>query len=173
MRVARAPQRRVLARCPMRRVSPAFLLPLLAILPQGCERDAAMSPGVVQVRPRAQLAATPTSRIAFTSDRDGNAEIYAMDPDGLALSRLTNNAAPDSSPSWSPDGRHIAFASMRDGNSEIYGMNADGSAPTRLTDNPAADPEPSWSPDGPRIACSSTPGCNSEIYVMNADGSGA
>src|SRR2546430_11203095 len=156
----------------MRRVSPAFLLPLLAILPQACERDAATtSPRVVQVRPRAQLAATPTSRIAFTSDRDGNAEIYAMDPDGLALSRLTNNAAPDSSPSWSPDGRHIAFASMRDGNSEIYGMNADGSAPTRLTHNPPADPEPSWSPDGHRIPVASTRGNSSEIHVPNADGS--
>src|SRR5207248_2689884 len=110
-------------------------------------------------------------RIAFTSGRDGSAEIYTMDPDGLALSRLTNNTAPDSSPSWSPDGRHIAFASMRDGNSEIYVMNADGSAPTRLTDNPAVDREPSWSPDGQRIAFSSTRDGNSEIYVMNADGS--
>ena len=155
----------------MRRVSPALLLPLLASLSQACQRDEATAPRVVQVRPDAQLAATPTSRIAFTSGRDGSAEIYTMDPDGLALSRLTNNTAPDSSPSWSPDGRHIAFASMRDGNSEIYVMNADGSAPTRLTDNPAVDREPSWSPDGQRIAFSSTRDGNSEIYVMNADGS--
>ena len=41
--------------------------------------------------------------------------------------RLTNNAAFDIEPSWSPDGTKIAFASDRDGNSEIYVMNADGS----------------------------------------------
>lgn len=130
----------------MRRVSPALLLPLLASLSQACQRDEATAPRVVQVRPDAQLAATPTSRIAFTSGRDGSAEIYTMDPDGLALSRLTNNTAPDSSPSWSPDGRHIAFASMRDGNSEIYVMNADGSGLQNLSNSPGTDHAPAWRP---------------------------
>ncbi len=42
------------------------------------------------------------SRIAFTSDRDGNAEVYVMNADGSDLTRLTNNPAEDDAPAWSP-----------------------------------------------------------------------
>ena len=110
--------------------------------------------------------------IAFVSNRDGNNEIYAMNSDGSNQTRLTNNSARDSRPSWSPDGRRIAFDSNRSGNYGIYAMNADGSGVTRLTDNSADDWGPSWSPDGRRIAFASDRGGNYDIYAMNADGSG-
>ena len=77
--------------------------------------------------------------IAFTSDRDGNFEIYVMDADGTAQTNLTNNPASDAVPAWSPDGTKIAFFSDRDGNREIYVMDADGTNPTRLTSDPALD----------------------------------
>ena len=76
------------------------------------------------------------AQIAFTSFRDGNAEVYTMNPDGSGQTRLTTNKAYDGSPTWSPDGNWIAFMSDRDGNDEIYLMNADGSGQTRLTNNP-------------------------------------
>ena len=63
-------------------------------------------------------------RIAFTSERDGNAETYLMNADGSNPVRLTDNPAWDLFPAWSPDGARIAFASDRDGNLEIYLMNA-------------------------------------------------
>ena len=44
----------------------------------------------------------PPSKIAFLSDRDGNAEIYVMDADGSNLTNLTNNPAGDGFPVWSP-----------------------------------------------------------------------
>ena len=44
-------------------------------------------------------------RIAFTSNRDGNNEIYVMDTDGKNKRRLTNNEASDSAPAWSPNGQ--------------------------------------------------------------------
>jgi Tol biopolymer transport system component len=130
---------------------------------------------------------TPASRagggehIAFTSDRDGNSEIYVMGRDGGDPVRLTDNPAADSSPSWSPDGGRMAFKSERDGNAEIYVMNADGGAVTRLTDNPAMDGSPAFSPDGKRIAFESSRDdpnpvgcwpydCMIGIYVMDADG---
>jgi dipeptidyl aminopeptidase/acylaminoacyl peptidase len=120
-------------------------------------------------------AASPglDGKIAFTALLDGvgdqpfNSEIFVMNADGSAPTRLTNNAASDAAPAWSPDGRRIAFES----DSEIFVMNADGSAPTRLTNNAASDAAPAWSPDGQRIAFSSDRDGNSEIYVMNADGS--
>lgn len=111
------------------------------------------------------------SLIAFTSERDGNLEIYVMEPDGFNQVRLTNNSAADEDPDWSSDRRKIAFHSERDQNAEIYVMNADGSGQTRLTSHPATDRNPSWSPDGSRIAFESFRDGNREIYVMNADGS--
>src|SRR5215213_7476480 len=75
-------------------------------------------------------ASTPGPVIAFTSYRDGNAEIYSMNADGSNLRNLTNNQASDTEPEISPDGTKIAFVSTRDGgilNPEIYVMNSDGS----------------------------------------------
>ena len=112
------------------------------------------------------------TKISFTSDRDGNYEIYVMNADGSGQTRLTNNPAVDYYPDWSPDGRRIAFTSERDGNAEIYVMNADGSGQTNLTNNTALDEAPAWSPDGTKIAFASVRDGNWEIYVMNADGSG-
>ncbi|MCI0488870.1 MAG: LpqB family beta-propeller domain-containing protein [Blastocatellia bacterium] len=110
------------------------------------------------------------SKIAFTSTRDGNREIYVINTDGSQEIRLTSNPASDWVPAWSPDGSKIAFVSDRDGNLEIYVMSADGSKQTRLTDNTAADVRPSWSPDSSRIVFNSNRDGHNEIYVMNADG---
>jgi len=107
------------------------------------------------------------TQIAFSSNRDGNNEIYVINADGSGLTRLTNNPARDSYPAWSPDRDRIAFTSDREGNGEIYIMNADGSRVTRLTDNPADDWYAAWSADGKRIAFTS----DYEIYVINIDGS--
>ena len=49
-------------------------------------------------------------QIAFTSDRDGNFEIYVMNADGSGQTRRrTSNGASDDDPSWSPDGQQIAY----------------------------------------------------------------
>jgi len=42
------------------------------------------------------------SKVVFTSDRDGNREIYTMNSNGSNQMRLTNNAAADTSPAWRP-----------------------------------------------------------------------
>jgi Tol biopolymer transport system component len=90
-------------------------------------------------------------RIAFYSERDGNAEIYVMDADGSGVTRLTNTKADEGYPAWSPDGRTITFDSDRDGNFDVFAMNADGSNVRPLTRNPARDVSASWSPDGSTI----------------------
>jgi Tol biopolymer transport system component len=112
-------------------------------------------------------------KIAFTSTRDGNGEIYAINADGSEQTRLTNDRHNDGNPDWSPDGTKIAFESIRPGGIayEIWVMNADGSDPRMLTSNDANDLNPSWSPDGTKIAFRSDRD-PAGIYVMNADGSG-
>jgi hypothetical protein len=47
-------------------------------------------------------SAPATGKIAFTSDRDGNPEIYVMNADGSSQTRLTDNPANDGVPGWSP-----------------------------------------------------------------------
>ena len=65
----------------------------------------------------------PSGLIAFFSERDGDYEIYLMNPDGTGVTRLTSDPAFDAYLSWSPDGSRIAFSSDRSGSSNIYLMN--------------------------------------------------
>lgn len=111
-------------------------------------------------------------RIAFTSERSGNKDIWRINGDGTAAINLTNNPAADDDAAYSPDGSKIAFSSTRDNNDrEIYVMNNDGSGPTRLTNSPGDDYSPSWSPDGSKLVfVSKRQGGQADIFVMNANG---
>jgi len=107
--------------------------------------------------------------IVFTSNRDGNNEIYIMAPDGSDLLRLTEHPADDTFPS--SRGNQIAFTTNRDGNMEIYLMGLDGSNPLNLTNNPASDQYPRWSRDNAWIAFITDRDANAEIYIIRPDGS--
>ena len=91
-------------------------------------------------------------KIALTLSKDGNAEIYVMNPDGSGISRLTNNFAIDTSPSWSPDCSEIAFVSSRSGKPQIYVMGSGGGGQRRITFAGSYNQTPDWSPDGSKIA---------------------
>lgn len=94
-----------------------------------------------------------TAKIVFASNRDGNSEIYVMNPDGSGQVNLTHHRGPDYSPVWSPTGRQILFASERGGNiSDLYVMDADGSDVKRVFHKRVRRSYPTWSPDGEQIA---------------------
>ncbi len=89
------------------------------------------------------------SRIAFVSDREGNAEIYTVSPHGDNLKRLTDHPGLDLQPAWSPGGAELAFVSNREGRADIWLMQADGSGARRLTNMVIGDKavefsHPSW-----------------------------
>ena len=111
-------------------------------------------------------------RIVFTSNRDGNWDIYSMDINGDNLLQLTDHPASDEYPACSPDGRRIAFTSERGITHYLYVMDSDGSNVIRLTSDNFFESRATWSPDGTRIAFSTVrfDVLNSEIYVMDADG---
>lgn len=128
---------------------------------------------VEQVRKR--LSARPIqnarSLIAFASDRDGNSDIYVMEPDGANVRQLTNADGWYYFPAWSPDGERIAYASDWDGDWDIYIMESDGSNTRRLTDFDQYDVYPDWSPDGEWLTFESNRHRNWDVYVARVDGS--
>lgn len=86
--------------------------------------------------------------IAFSSNDSGDQELYTIDDSGGNLQRLTNQANPDTSPSYSPDGSNILFVSGRDGsNYQLMDMDIDGSNQDFLFQNATDKLEPSYSPD--------------------------
>jgi Tol biopolymer transport system component len=115
-------------------------------------------------------------RIVFTSDRNGDTDIYSANPDGSDVFDLTQYPDTDQTPAVSADGKRVAFATFRDGRSNIYVMNANGSEQTQLTgqglDTSSGDWWPTWSPDGSRIAFESSRGSEYQVWVVNTDGSG-
>ena len=155
------------------------LIPLLALgaLLTACH-DAERSLAPRSDGRQFSLSATQAvnGKIAFHSTRDGDFQIYVMNPDGSGVTRLTDNSFRDFPTAWSPNGAQILFQSDReDGDEEIYVMNADGGGVTRLTHSPGRDEgdRAGWSPDGARIVFSSDRDAGQlHVFVMNADGSG-
>ncbi|MCS7220001.1 MAG: cellulase family glycosylhydrolase [Anaerolineae bacterium] len=92
------------------------------------------------------------TRIAFTSWRAGQADIWLMNTDGSELRRLTDHPADDYAPAWSPDGRALAFVSERAGNQDIFLLDVTTGAVRPLVQTPRAERDPAWSPDGKRLA---------------------
>jgi Tol biopolymer transport system component len=120
------------------------------------------------------VAKTPVERawkIALTTNREGDSEIYSMNADGTNVRRLTHSPKYDGAGTWSPDGRKLLFYSQRTGG-EVWVMNADGSRQRNLSRNRAWDSPGTWSPDGRKILFTSNRDGNNELYVMNADGTG-
>ena len=112
----------------------------------------------------------PTGRIVFESNRDGQLEIYRMDADGSAPTRLTNDAAADNLPAISPDGTKVAFTSDREGSADIFVMDIDGGGVTRLTSDAGLELQPAWSPDGTKIAYTGSSIEQYDIFVVDAAG---
>lgn len=115
------------------------------------------------------LAKAPTtSKIAFTSNRDGNHEIYIMNPDGTGQKNLTRHKASDVQPAWSPTGKEILFVSNRNGVPDLYLMDADGTNVRKVFKNLKLRTAPAWSPDGEQISYCRTDAVR-ELYIASLE----
>jgi hypothetical protein len=119
------------------------------------------------------------SMIVFAGLDQQGQDLYTVNADGSARTRLTETPGDERMPSWSPNGASIAFAFDDGGDvhwrSGIALTNPSGSEWTELVarhDQFVVGPV--WSPDGTRIAFTvveGSPPNAPNAYVMNADGS--
>jgi Tol biopolymer transport system component len=121
------------------------------------------------------------TQLVFSSNKDGDFEIYLMNPDGSGVRRLTNNGGFDRDPTWAPDGNSIVFAASDNPYDEDLSiMHRDALSPTGwsspeiLMSRPLSDRTPEFSPDGTKIAFAGDATASDfrfNIYVMDSDGS--
>lgn len=135
------------------------------------------------------------TRIVFTSLRDGDLDLYAMDTSGGDVRRLTNTPGYDGGPFYSWDGKRIVYRAARPEGAaleayrallaqglvrpkgmEIFVMDADGSNQRQVTRNGATNFAPFFHPDNERIIFSSNmenPASGAfDLYLVLSDGTG-
>jgi Tol biopolymer transport system component len=115
------------------------------------------------------------SQIVFSSNRDGQFEIYLMNLDGSNQTRLTfDPSSDDHAPAFSPDGTQIAFIkeSHSSGQQHLWLMKRDGSGAVEVTGAGSNVIDPTWSPDGTRIAFVSARSGEKALHIYTfTDGS--
>jgi Tol biopolymer transport system component len=131
-------------------------------------------------------------RLIFQSTRDGAAcdQIYTMDVDGGAVTRVSTGAGRTTCAYFYPDGQHILYGSTHLGGKacppkpdfsrgyvwpiydtyDIFRAKPDGSGLEPITTTPGYDAEATIGRDG-RIVFTSVRDGDMEIYSMNGDGS--
>jgi TolB protein len=121
----------------------------------------------------------PIGDILFTTDREGDRDIYSMGTDGSHLQNVTRNGPlDDHTAAWAPDHTRFAYAAADPG--EDHRIRIVTLGPDRCIDTDREIPNqpngnnlaPRWSPDGQRLALHSNAGGTLDVWVMNASGGG-
>jgi len=111
--------------------------------------------------------------IAFTSNREGNNDVFVVPSEGGVETQLTTHNANDRLPRWSPDGKRIAFTSNRNNSHDVYTISLENRSITTVIQDDHDNEDAQWSPDGSKIACISRRGnyyYNHDILVAPSTG---
>jgi hypothetical protein len=88
---------------PTIQLRPVWLLALILLL------IAAMAGALVVGQPPSGPASVENGRIALVGEGGRGWDLYLLEPDGSGVTPLTNTAALEWGPVWSPDGTRLAF----------------------------------------------------------------
>ena len=113
------------------------------------------------------------AKVAFSSSRSGESDIWVADASGASPRRITSSHGPNVAPTWNPrTNAQLAWANGHNGLPQIYTMDQDGANVQRLTDGGYAV-SPSWAPNGQLLTFSwnrkygpGAPG-GYDIYIMD------
>ncbi len=109
-------------------------------------------------------------RVAFSSNRSGQTEIWACDAEGGRLVQLTHFEEHSGSPQWSPDGQWITFDRHMKTGWHIFVMASDGGQLRQLTSDDGDQAVPNWSRDGDSIYYAANRTGRYEIWRSPAEG---
>ncbi len=112
-----------------------------------------------------RVAVSRGGKIVASVSLGGQSDLWLLGKDGRRLRPLTQTAADEVSPVFSPDGSSLAFVSNAAGSPQIYMMGASGGAQTRLTYAGDYNYAPDWGPDG-RILFSGMDDGRSDIFTV-------
>jgi hypothetical protein len=89
-------------------------------------------------------------RIAFVSDRNGNADVWIMNANGSDQTQLTFESGATEAPAWSPDGTRIAYG-VSNGTDDDVVVRTLGGGQLTVAGGPADQDFPIFTPDGSRV----------------------
>ncbi len=108
--------------------------------------------------------------MAFTSDRQGNPQIFVKDMESGKEERVTFEGKYNTSPSLSPDGRLVVYSRRTPGGHRIFVTDIQTMRERQLTFGPGNDEEPAFSPDGYFVVFSSNRSGTYRLYLTTRHG---
>jgi Tol biopolymer transport system component len=112
-----------------------------------------------------------SKRVAFTSYRNGNADVFVMNADRVGEAEaLLSSPKDERVEAWSKDGRYLAYE-LGEGNQEdiwVLPLAKDAAAePFAVVTGPYRKGEPQFSPDGKWLAFVSNETSQFEVYIQS------
>jgi dipeptidyl aminopeptidase/acylaminoacyl peptidase len=112
--------------------------------------------GEPALSPDGKSIVVSVSRFDLGADKR-SADLWLIPAAGGLARQLTSDAANESGPQWSPDGKWIAFVAKRDADeaAQIYVLPTDGGEARRVTAVATGASDPKWLPDSQRLVFAS------------------
>jgi Tol biopolymer transport system component len=134
-------------------------------------RVSSVSGGAMESR-SVVVAVAPSGTIVFSSNREGNYEIYRMRTDGRQLTLLARGDGQKREPSCGNQQQLLFTLVADDGGSDIWLLDAQTGKESNLTASLGGDRSARWAPDEDTIAFVSDRYGPSQLFLMNPDGLG-